>query len=54
VVILKLYSASKILLLSGISEDIALNAIRLSIGRDTSLSDIDVFVQDLKNAVLKL
>jgi len=42
---------SPILLASGIAEDIAANAIRLSIGRGTELRDVDVVVADLKRAV---
>jgi len=42
---------SPILLSSGISEDVARNAIRLSIGRGTELRDVDIVVADLKQAV---
>jgi len=42
---------SPILLASGIPEDIAANAIRLSVGRGTELRDVDIVVADLKRAV---
>ena len=42
---------SPILLTSGIPEDIAANAVRLSVGRGTELRDVDVVVADLKRAV---
>jgi len=42
---------SPILLSSGIPEDVAANAIRLSIGRGTELRDVDIAVADLKRAV---
>ena len=35
----------------GVPEEIALNALRISVGRDTSKKDIDIFIQDLKEAV---
>ena len=43
--------ASPILLALGIPSDIAINAIRLSVGRETTLSDVDVVVSDLKQTV---
>lgn len=49
-----IYRASKILLNSGIPEHIAVNAIRLSIGRDTTVEDIDIFVDDLRNALQEI
>jgi len=39
------------LLASGVPDDVAANAIRLSIGRGTELRDVDVVVSDLKRAV---
>ena len=45
---------SPILLAIGIPAEVAANALRVSIGRDTTREDIDVFVQDLKNAIGKL
>ena len=42
---------SPILLASGVPDDVAANAIRLSIGRGTELRDVDVVVSDLKRAV---
>lgn len=45
---------SETLLCSGVPEDIARNALRLSIGRNTSKEDIDDFIDDLKQAVKKL
>ncbi|KAK3105695.1 hypothetical protein FSP39_003649 [Pinctada imbricata] len=43
--------ASPILLAIGIPESIAKNAVRLSVGRETTLSDIDLVVQDLKTTI---
>lgn len=45
---------SPILIACGVPEDIAINAMRLSIGRDTTKKDIDTFIGDLANAVKKL
>ena len=45
---------SPILLAIGIPAEVAANALRVSVGRDTTREDIDVFVQDLKNAIGKL
>ena len=42
---------SDILLTSGVPEEVAANAIRLSVGRHTTLRDVDVVVSDLKRAV---
>ena len=42
---------SETLLCSGVPEDIARNALRLSIGRSTSKEDINIFIADLKEAV---
>lgn len=39
------------MLASGVPDDVAANAIRLSIGRGTELRDVDVVVSDLKRAV---
>ena len=44
-------SASPILLKSGIANDVAINAIRLSVGRHTTSGDIDLVVQNFKQAV---
>ena len=38
----------------GIPKDIAINAMRLSVGRETTKEDIDVFIDDLSKAVGKL
>ena len=46
--------ASPILLALGISPEIAMNAIRLSVGRNTSKEDIDIVVDDLYEAVCAL
>ncbi len=43
--------ASPVLVACGVPEDIALNALRISIGRETTHTDIDVFVRDIKNAI---
>ncbi|XP_060080503.1 selenocysteine lyase-like, partial [Ylistrum balloti] len=42
---------SHILLAIGIPESVARNALRLSVGRETTLSDIDTIIDDLKQAV---
>ena len=42
---------SHILLSSGICESVARNALRLSVGRYTTIQDIDIVIQDLKKAV---
>lgn len=46
-------TVSSILLASGIEENIAVGALRLSVGRETSINDIDVVVNELKNLVNK-
>ena len=45
---------SPVLMACGIPEDIAINAMRLSVGRETTKEDIDVFIDDLSKAVGKL
>ena len=45
---------SKILVNSGVPVELAKNAIRLSVGRDTSFEDIETVVLDLKQAVSKI
>ncbi|XP_003386612.1 PREDICTED: selenocysteine lyase-like [Amphimedon queenslandica] len=45
------FKASFVLLESGVSEDIALNALRVSVGRETTRADIDIFINDLSQAV---
>ncbi|XP_072014124.1 selenocysteine lyase-like [Amphiura filiformis] len=45
---------SHILLASGIPEEIAANALRLSVGRHTTKEDIDVVIEDIKQAVKSL
>lgn len=45
---------SHILLSIGIPESVAINAIRLSVGRQTSEEDIDVVVDDIKQAISQL
>ena len=50
-----LYSRpSPILLAIGVPESVAQNAVRLSLGRHTTKSDIDIVVQDIKQAVTSL
>ncbi|CAI9724068.1 selenocysteine lyase-like isoform X1 [Octopus vulgaris] len=44
-------SVNSVLLASGIPEDVAKSSIRLSVGRETSLNDIAIAVEDLKQAV---
>jgi len=46
--------ASPLLLACGVPEELAKNALRISIGRNTSKEDMDVFVEDLKVAVAHL
>jgi cysteine sulfinate desulfinase/cysteine desulfurase-like protein len=43
-----------ILLASGVPHHQAVNAIRLSVGRETTTDDIDIAVKDLKNSVKTL
>ncbi|KAH0623896.1 hypothetical protein JD844_007085 [Phrynosoma platyrhinos] len=45
---------SFILLNCGIPYDVAQNALRLSVGRDTSMEDVELIVEDLKQAVTLL
>ncbi|XP_010131830.1 PREDICTED: selenocysteine lyase, partial [Buceros rhinoceros silvestris] len=45
---------SSILLSCGIPYDVAQNALRLSVGRDTTRADVDLVVQDLVQAVAQL
>ncbi|KAM9613960.1 selenocysteine lyase isoform 10-T19 [Morphnus guianensis] len=45
---------SAILLSCGIPYDVAQNALRLSVGRDTTRADVDLVVQDLVQAVAQL
>ncbi|XP_031452452.1 selenocysteine lyase isoform X2 [Phasianus colchicus] len=45
---------SSILLSCGIPCDVAQNALRLSVGRDTTRADVDLVVQDLMQAVAQL
>ncbi|NWU97383.1 SCLY lyase, partial [Upupa epops] len=45
---------SSILLRCGIPYDVAQNALRLSVGRDTTRADVDLAVQDLVQAVAQL
>jgi len=48
------FRPSLILLSCGIPCDIAQNALRLSVGRDTTRADVDLVVQDLVQAVAQL
>ena len=45
------FRPSPILLAIGIPESIARNALRLSVGRETTQQDIDYVIQDLLQAV---
>ena len=47
-------SASKILLAMGIPIDVASNAVRFSIGRETTEFQIDLMINDLKEVLNKL
>lgn len=42
------------LLSCGIPAEVARNALRLSVGRSTTLAEVDLVVQDLKQAVARL
>lgn len=46
--------ASRVLLACGVPEAIAVNALRLSVGRETTKTDINIFIQDLKDAISTL
>lgn len=48
------FRPSSILLSCGIPCDVAQNALRLSVGRDTTRADVDLVVQDLVQAVAQL
>ena len=48
------YSPSRILIALGIPRDVASNALRISVGRETSIDDIDVVVEDLKKSIQTL
>lgn len=43
--------ASKILLAMGIDKSVASNAIRLSVGRETTKEQIDLAIKDLKKTL---
>ena len=45
------FAPSRILLAMGIGNEIASNALRVSVGRETSLDDIDIVLGDLQHAV---
>ncbi|CAM5139589.1 unnamed protein product [Eretmochelys imbricata] len=45
---------SSVLLSCGIPYEVAQNALRLSVGRDTTKEDVDVIVEDLKQSVAQL
>lgn len=45
---------SPVLLSCGVPVDVAKNALRLSVGRSTTRADVDLVVQDLRQAVAKL
>lgn len=45
---------SPVLLSCGIPFDVARNALRLSVGRSTTRAEVDLVVQDLKQAVARL
>jgi len=48
------FRPSSILLSCGIPYDVAQNALRLSVGRETTRADVDLVVQDLLQAVAQL
>jgi cysteine sulfinate desulfinase/cysteine desulfurase-like protein len=43
--------ASKILIAMGLDETHALNAIRISVGRETTKDDVDAIIEDIKQAI---
>ncbi len=45
---------SKILLAMKIDKNIASNALRLSVGRETTKSQIDLIIKDIKEALVKI
>jgi cysteine sulfinate desulfinase/cysteine desulfurase-like protein len=45
------FAPSRILLAMGIGNEIVCNALRVSVGRETSLNDIDIVLGDLQQAV---
>lgn len=45
---------SPVLLSCGVPFDVARNALRLSVGRGTTRAEVDLVVQDLKQAVARL
>lgn len=48
------FAPSRILLAMGIGNEIACNALRVSVGRETSLNDIEIVLGDLQQAVAQL
>ena len=42
---------SSVLLATGIPDSIAINALRISVGCQTTTKDIDLFIEDLKDAI---
>ena len=42
---------SVVLLASGVRESVAVNAVRVSVGRDTTREDIDTFLADLQRTL---
>ena len=42
---------SSVLLATGIPDSIAINALMISVGRQTTTKDIDLFIEDLKDAI---
>ena len=48
------YRPSPILLSCGIAPDVAINALRISVGRETTIDDIETFIQDLSQAIASL
>ena len=45
------FSASKILLAMKIDKNVASNALRISVGRETSMFDIEIVIDDLKRTL---
>ena len=43
--------ASPVLLACGVAEPIALNALRISVGRETTKTHVDIFIRDIKESI---
>ena len=48
------FAPSRILLAMGIGDEVACNALRVSVGRETTLNDINIVLSDVSQAVASL